>query len=55
MNPKVASRLVWTVLAPRLVPAVIVHERYDDKLGRMVLDVLDGKQRLTTLYVFQKG
>ena len=55
MDSKVASRLISTVLCGRIVPGVIVHERFDEDRQACVLDVVDGKQRLTTLYTFKKG
>ncbi|CAB9510309.1 Protein of unknown function DUF262 [Seminavis robusta] len=42
-----ASRLTVTVLCDRIVPAVTVHEREDG-----VRDVVDGKQRLSTILGF---
>ena len=55
MDSKVASRLISTVLCGRIVPGVIMHERFDDDRKACVLDVVDGKQRLTTLYTFKRG
>ncbi|KAL3906808.1 MAG: hypothetical protein SGILL_009124 [Bacillariaceae sp.] len=43
-----ASRLVVTALCGRIVPAITLHERSE---GRR-LDVVDGKQRLSTLLSF---
>jgi hypothetical protein len=42
-----ASRLVVTVLCNRIVPAIVLHER-----SKGIFDVVDGKQRLTTLLSF---
>jgi hypothetical protein len=42
-----ASRLVVTVLCNRIVPGIVLHEK-----ERGVYDVVDGKQRLTTLLSF---
>ena len=42
-----ASRLIATVLCNRFIPPLVLHER---KKG--IFDVVDGKQRLTTLLGF---
>lgn len=45
-----ASRLVLTLLGGRFVPSVVVHEKDDG-----TYDVVDGKQRLTSLLSFMYG
>jgi 5-methylcytosine-specific restriction endonuclease McrA len=42
-----SSRLIVTVLCNRLVPPIVIHERNEGEF-----DVVDGKQRLTTLLGF---
>jgi hypothetical protein len=42
-----ASRLVVTALCNRLIPGIVLHEKYKGKF-----EVVDGKQRLTTLLSF---
>ncbi len=54
MDRKVASKLCITVLRGRLIQSVIVWERMDAN-GVIVLDVLDGKQRLVSLSVYRSG
>lgn len=46
-KPDKASRLIVTVLCSRLVPAVVLHEK-----EKGTYDVVDGKQRLTSLLAF---
>ncbi len=46
--------MVSTVLNGRIVPAVILHE-HKQANGGTVYDVVDGKQRLVTLYTFWTG
>ena len=46
-KPERASRLVVTVLCNRIVPGVVLHEK-----EKGVYDVVDGKQRLTSLLCF---
>mmetsp|Transcript_146488 Transcript_146488/g.255495 ORF Transcript_146488/g.255495 Transcript_146488/m.255495 type:complete len:519 (+) Transcript_146488:71-1627(+) len=46
-KPAKASRLIATVLCNRFIPPVVLHER---KKG--IYDVVDGKQRLTTILGF---
>jgi len=46
-KPDRASRLVVTVLCNRIVPAIVLHEK-----SKGIFDVVDGKQRLTTLLSF---
>ena len=45
-----ASRLVLTVLGERFVPAIVVHQKKDN-----TYDVVDGKQRLSSLLSFAYG
>jgi uncharacterized protein with ParB-like and HNH nuclease domain len=45
-----ASRLMLTVLEERFVPTVVVHQKPDHKY-----DVVDGKQRITSLLSFYYG
>lgn len=54
MQPKVASALCVTAILGLGMQAIMVHEfRRPDK--RKVFDVVDGKQRLVSLYTFWKG
>jgi len=54
MDRKIASGLITTVLNGLQVLPVVMHEvRAQD--GALVMDVVDGKQRLISLYAFQKG
>jgi Protein of unknown function DUF262/HNH endonuclease len=46
-QPDKASRLIVTALCSRLVPPVVLHE-----VSKGVFDVVDGKQRLTSLLLF---
>eukprot|EP00961_Rhodomonas_salina_P200585 2705765-Rhodomonas_salina.1 len=46
-KPERASRLVVTALCNRLVPGIVLHE-----FGKGKFEVVDGKQRLTTLLAF---
>ena len=55
MDRRVASGLCLTVLNGRIIQNVIVWERIDANTGVKILDVLDGKQRLVSLYVFKTG
>jgi Protein of unknown function DUF262 len=52
-EPAKSSRLVATALCNRFIPPLILHER-----SKGIFDVVDGKQRLTTLlgfYMNRKG
>lgn len=46
-QPNKASRLIATALCNRFIPAVVLHE-----VSKGVFDVVDGKQRLTSLLGF---
>ena len=45
-----SARLVETVLGGRFIPPVVLHKKQDNKF-----DVIDGKQRLSTILAFRMG
>eukprot|EP00798_Chlamydomonas_sp_ICE-L_P005129 gene5129-34936_t len=55
MKPQAASGLVVTVLNGMLVQPIIVVEERNTTTGELRKLVLDGKQRLGSLYTFWKG
>ncbi len=62
LNPPYQRRPVWRTRQRKLliasifngipIPAIILHKHYDIKKRKEVFDVLDGKQRIETIYHF---
>jgi hypothetical protein len=62
LDPAYQRRTVWLTRDRRLllaslfngipIPAVIFHKRFDQKKGKPIFDVLDGKQRIETILHF---
>ncbi|HAT50398.1 MAG: DUF262 domain-containing protein [Nitrospirae bacterium] len=65
LNPKYQRKSVWddekqsffidSILKNFPIPPIFLHQRIDDKTGKTSFDVIDGKQRLTSIKRFIDG
>lgn len=65
LNPPYQRRSVWTLKDRKFFldtifrnypsPAVFLHKRIDEALGKMIYHVVDGKQRLETIILFTQN